>query len=158
MIVDARFTRLVEKTATCWLWTGTATRRIKGYGQFERKGKRMLAHRAAYEFAHGAIPGDFEVCHRCDVSLCVNPDHLFLGSHKDNMRDAATKGRIAEPSSQPPMKRGSDNGHSLLDESAVLEIRRRIAAGEVQRRLAAEYGVSVPTISAIHKRRIWAWL
>lgn len=78
----------------CWIWLGHLDG--KGYGQFVRNGKRIGAHRAAWEDHNGQpIPEGAMVCHSCDTPSCVNPDHLFLGSQLDNMRDAAAKKRLA---------------------------------------------------------------
>lgn len=77
----------------CWIWTGPI--RGKGYGVVCAGNKRIAAHRLAYELSSGkAIPSGMLVCHRCDVNLCVNSDHLFLGTVSDNAKDAWEKGRL----------------------------------------------------------------
>jgi len=86
--------RYVEKSEGCWLWTSATT--AAGYGVFRlggRKGIAAYVHRLAWALTHGPIPDGLEVCHHCDTPPCCNPDHLFLGTHSDNMRDMARKGR-----------------------------------------------------------------
>jgi hypothetical protein len=84
----------VIKTDGCWLWTGRIAH--WGYGdiQLHAGARHLLAHRASWIIHHGSIPNKMFVCHTCDNPPCVRPDHLFLGSHTDNMRDAAAKGRM----------------------------------------------------------------
>lgn len=91
--IEERFWSKVLKTPTCWLWQGKKFPRT-GYGQFTIRRKTVLAHRTAHELAIGPIPAGMLVCHRCDVRDCVRPDHLFLGTYSDNMRDASSKMRL----------------------------------------------------------------
>ena len=80
----------VKKTDTCWLWIGHIKR--DGYGGY---GSRLV-HRIVYELVNGRIPEGMLICHKCDIRNCVNPDHLFIGTYKDNQQDAACKGRMAK--------------------------------------------------------------
>lgn len=87
-----RFYNYVNKTKTCWLWTGPSSG--KGYGDFYCAGSKMKAHRYTWTVANNRIiPKGGMICHKCDTPLCVNPDHLFLGDAKINQLDCAAKGR-----------------------------------------------------------------
>jgi hypothetical protein len=137
--------RAKAKGAECWLWTGSTNGR--GYGLFYVVGKqRIFAHRLAWLISRGDIPKGQEVCHRCDNGLCINPEHLFLGSHRDNHLDSVRKGR----------KRVW--GLQKLDARQVEAIRARVAAGELQRLVAAAFGISRNHVSSIVHRTSWAHL
>lgn len=95
----------------CWLWQGPIS--SNGYGRCAMGKRRawMAAHRVSWTIHYGDIPQGLFVCHHCDVPLCVNPAHLFLGTQTDNMRDAACKGRIS--SQQRPENQPRGEGHYL---------------------------------------------
>lgn len=91
--MEIKFWPKVNKTDTCWLWTGA---RASGYGTIGAggyKGKMLSAHRVSYELAYGKFDPKLYVLHKCDVKLCVNPEHLFLGTQQDNVDDMIAKGR-----------------------------------------------------------------
>lgn len=92
--VAERFYTKVNFVGACWIWVGGLY--SNGYGKFFASGKYRLAHRWAYENFKSKIPSDILVCHKCDNKNCVNPDHLFLGTQSDNMRDAVSKKRLTQ--------------------------------------------------------------
>ena len=95
MTINERFTSKyrVGTSTDCWLWTGGISH--SGYGNFWYNGRSLSAHRASYQFNFGPIPEGKFVLHKCDVKICVNPMHLFLGTTDDNMADMVAKGRQA---------------------------------------------------------------
>jgi hypothetical protein len=151
---EDRFWLKVRKTDSCWLWEGT---RSRGYGQFRMDRRGVLAHRLAWVFTNGSIPNGMFVCHHCDVKLCVNPSHLFIGTHADNMRDRNEKGRQAKGikvyNKFPP--KGERNPRAILTWQQVNEIRRRRELGETGRNLAREFNVSDKNISRIVLGQTW---
>jgi hypothetical protein len=86
-----RFFDKIDMTDSCWLWKGALS---QGYGIFKIDKKTISAHRFSYQIHKGEIPEGVFVCHSCDIRNCVNPNHLFLGSPKDNWQDGFDKGRI----------------------------------------------------------------
>lgn len=89
--IEERFWKYVEKTDSCWLWTG-ARSGDRGWIWYNKR--YQLAYRVSFQMLKGQIPGGLFVLHSCDNGLCVNPDHLFLGTQKDNIQDAWKKGRM----------------------------------------------------------------
>jgi hypothetical protein len=143
-----RFDKYVipEPNSGCWLWMGPVQ---KGYGALSRgrRGEGMVrAHRVSYERAYGPIPDGMHVLHKCDVRPCVNPEHLFIGTNKDNLADMAAKGRSCH---------GEKHYQGKLSAVDVVEIR---ASSESQRALARRYGVTQALISRIQSRQTWARL
>lgn len=97
----------VDKTETCWNWTGN--RYSCGYGRVHYQGRRHPAHRVSYRLVVGEIPNGLFVCHHCDNKLCVNPKHLFIGTQKDNMQDWTKKGLNKALSNGTLSQRGDDH-------------------------------------------------
>lgn len=141
--LEEKFWKHVEKTDTCWLFTGPGDR----YGHIWDNGHIRQAHRISYEMHIGPIPDGMKVCHQCDVMRCVNPDHLFLGTHADNMSDRNDKGRQCKGERYP---------HAKLNETDVRAIRASYAARDATtKELAARYNVSLSLIGHVIARRNW---
>lgn len=149
--LPCRFWVRVDRRAPdeCWPWTGSRTE--GGYGRSMVGGGRWrAAHRVAWTLQRGPIPARMEVCHRCDNPPCVNVDHLFVGTRKENSDDMDRKGRRVVNNTK-----GSKRWNSLLTEDIVRDARRRAALGESRMALAVEYGVSVLTLYSVIAGRSW---
>lgn len=132
-----------EPNSGCWLWTASSTKHpTHPYGMIGFKGKVRIAHRVAYECWVGPIPQGMHVCHKCDVTLCINPDHLFAGTRLDNMRDASIKGRAARK-----------------QQKLSPEMVRRIRS---EKRPLKEWGqitgASIQAINHVQKGRTWKYV
>lgn len=133
----------------CWLWTASGH-----YGAFKAGGRQLRASRVSYILAHGDIPLHLEVCHDCpagDNPLCMNPAHLYVDTHSENLRDCVAKGR-------KNAARGEAAGKAKLTEAQVYEVRRRYDAHASPSLLAEEFGVSGPSICDIGTRQAWRHL
>lgn len=126
----------IDGETGCWNWTAALT---GGYGSFQ-SGK---AHRFSYRVLKGKIPKGAHVCHSCDNKKCVNPDHLWLGTAKDNLVDAARKGRMA---------RGERQWQAKLKNEDVTQIRTN---GKSSRENAEMFGISIHTVNDIRRRKTW---
>ncbi len=143
------FWEKVDKSGECWEWT--AYRNIKGYGRFGVSGKLALAHRLSYVIHFGEIPNDKIVCHSCDNPSCVNPAHLWIGTHQDNAIDRESKNRGGRKGPE-----GSKAPHAKLTEEQAIEIKQFLAAGDKsQREIAREFGVHYATISDMATGKTW---
>ena len=129
---------VVAEESQCWVWTGA--REEKGYGKTKIAGKQVAVHRAVYELLVAPIPTGMSCCHRCDNPSCCNPDHLFLGTQRDNINDMLAKNRQS----------------SKLNPEQVREIRKIYKHGGItQKQIAEQYGVSRHTITDLLDGTTW---
>jgi hypothetical protein len=142
--LSEKFFMNVIKSDGCWTWSGPT---YKGYGRVWVDGKNMRAHRASWLLANGDIPAGLLVLHKCDNASCVNPAHLYVGTHQDNMRDKVERDRCAHSD-----RKGEKGGRTVLTADDVLRIR---ADSRMNKDLATEYGVDSSTISDIKRRKSW---
>lgn len=147
---DTYFAPRTEMSGECIIWSKSKT--YLGYGSCTRIGGEVRTHRVSWFLARGPIPQGAHVLHRCDNRSCVNPDHLFLGSHQDNMTDMVAKGRLVAP----PAKHGSANHMAAINEDGVWEIRQVANIGRFsQKEIAQSYGLSEMTVSRIIRNQSW---
>lgn len=137
---------LVQKNG-CWQWTASTC--SGGYGTFNLNGKTVGSHRVSYLLHKGDIPKGLDICHTCDNVKCVNPDHLFLGTHRDNMQDMILKKRGHKA-------RGSAHSQTSLTDKEVLEIRYLYSTSSyTMLELGSKFRVSKATIHRIVRRIYW---
>lgn len=143
--VEAMLARSIpEPNSGCWIWMGEV-KRASGYGECWATGRREDAHRSAYRlFVCDQIPDGLVVRHSCDIKLCVNPDHLSLGTQADNIADKVKRNRQAK---------GTGHGSAKLTDDDVRLIRRRTDLS--QRQLARMLGVCQPVVGQIRRRERW---
>lgn len=132
----------------CWLWPRGNNGR--GYGCLRIDGTQHSAHRHSWRLHNGQIPPDMFVLHRCDTPACVNPAHLFLGTHDANMADMKAKGRADD-------RRGEKSYAAKLAAEQVVQI-RRLRGVVSQRKLAAHFGISKASIWSIQSKQTWRHL
>jgi len=134
----------------CWLWVGATA--SHGYGNIETENRRemVLSHRLSYEMHKGPIPDGLLVRHRCDTRCCVNPEHLEVGTQKDNLRDMVERGRASK---------GPERGTRWkLTAADVIAIREAGRTGVKHRDIARQFNMSQAQVSKIIARDAWAWL
>lgn len=139
---------VVDRETRCHNWSKGLD--AGGYGQIKVKGKTQNAHRVAYRYLVGEIPAGIHVLHRCDNRRCINPLHLFLGTHAENMQDKAAKGRCG-------CAKGEASGSAKLTAAQVVEIRALAQNGFTQKAIGLRFGVSQVTVGDIAvRRKSWA--
>lgn len=162
---EPRFWAKVNKNGPngCWDWFGAHDK--FGYGTIyvgkDAPQSRMKAHRFSWELHNGPIPEGIEVCHNCpggtDRPCCVNPEHLFLGTHKENMHDSISKGRAVMP--PPNQVRGETNGLATFTDAQVIALREEFAASDMKiAPFARKHGVPMTTMWRIIRRKNWTHL
>lgn len=160
--IAERFWSKVERTEGCWIWRGSYF--SNGYGAFWRSGQNRKANRVAWTLEKGEIPVGLYVCHRCDNPKCVRPDHLFLGTPTDNVRDMMAKGRNRPPvlsdeirgrmAEGARLRCGVKNAASKLTDNVVREA-RALKTRKGIRKLARTLGVNHSTLIAAINRKTW---
>lgn len=131
----------------CWLWTAYIT--TQGYGSITVDKKPVKTHRLSFTIYKGEIPKGMLVCHHCDVRSCVNPDHLFLGTHKDNSDDMIRKGRSVS-------NHGDKNGRAKITNNDFLNIKSLFKKGFSNSQIAERYGLKTETVRRIRFGKLWS--
>lgn len=145
--VDKRGPAVRAELGPCWLWT--ASRDTHGYGNFTVQGKTRLAHKLSFELARRVPTRRRWVLHRCDVKTCVNPEHLYIGDGKANVRDARDRGRLKPPPS------GVNHNRARLNPDKVREVKRMAAAGIPKAQIARTFGVWPRAVWMILEGKSW---
>lgn len=160
---DPKFWRRVDTSSDegCWPFLGYCL--PNGYGQIKRviDGQKVsyVTHKFVYELIHGEVPEGKKVCHDCDNPPCVRPDHLWLGTQAENLKDARDKGRAVPFGGKRADNQGERHGMALLTEEAVIEIRYLWSLGQhTQRQLAEMFGVSRGAICSVVRGQSWKHL
>lgn len=144
------YSNIIKKETGCWEWQAGKTK--AGYGQYSLNKKVLYAHRLSWELSNKEIPKGMHVLHSCDNPSCINPDHLFIGTQKDNMRDKINKGRSNLPF-------GIRSGVSKLTEEQVTKIRTLYNTGKYSHRtLGIMFAISNRNVSSITRYETWRHL
>ena len=145
-----RFEQKIDKSGECWNWTGALNYTTHGYGVFGAKSGNALAHRYSYAAFVGEILDGMQVLHRCDNKRCVRPDHLFLGTQKDNMQDMMSKGREVRYD-----RSGTKNPRYRVTPETVAKIKAERATGRTIASISGEFGVSLTHVGRIVRGEHW---
>lgn len=140
----------------CWRWLGGSCSGGYGAARSTATGKQTTAHRVAWELTNGPIPDGKQALHRCDHRWCVNPQHLFLGTQLENIRDMIAKGRQANGAElNHPSQVGEKNHGAKLTIAAVRRVKRLAARGLSQAVIAKKVGAERQNVWAIVNGRSW---
>jgi len=145
----------------CWIWMGACTDRPYGIVWAPRPSRKaIMAHRFSYKLYKGTIPDGMNVCHSCDVTLCVNPKHLFIGTQLDNIHDMIAKKRnfmFPNPGNRGHHAKGSRNGASVITEESVIFMRKLFDDKECSNiaELSRRFHISESQSSRIVYRESW---
>lgn len=167
-----RLMKKIEKVGDCWIFTGALNNKKQGigYGVTTYNRKRILAHRLSYNLFKGQIAKGLCVCHTCDNRKCCNPDHLWLGTHTENIKDAFKKGRLApiwgrkktqeekdkiQRNRSIPDQKGEKHHNSKLKNDQVIEIRKLLNKKVKYREISEKFGIDICSIPDIKFRRTW---
>lgn len=138
-----------EPNSGCWLWAAASSSEGR-YGCMRVGDTMRQAHRVAWQIYKGTIPPGMVVCHKCDTTHCVNPDHLFLGTQAENIADMDFKRRRGITSHAP-----DDPPHSKLSPNQIPEVRRLCRSGIGQKKIAKMFGITQSAVSNINTGRSW---
>ena len=145
--IEEKLKRYVIGNCNCWNWIGSKDR--DGYGVFgHHRNKQIKAHRASYAFYVGEIPNGMMVCHSCDNPSCINPQHLFVGTAKDNTQDMIKKQRR-------PILSGENHPNAKITDHQAHEIKQLRKQNVPLTSIANQYGISFQTVSSIAKGTTW---
>jgi len=140
-LIESRCIKIPD--AGCWIWDGRISGH--GYGRLKYLNKDVGAHRASYIAHNGPIPDGMSILHKCDVRCCVNPYHLYAGTHQENMDDMKTRGRTYRSS-------GAKAVHAKLSDADAIDI---FNSSLLYKEIAIKYGVSPTTVSNIKTKKRW---
>lgn len=139
-----------EPNTGCWIWMGVLN--SGGYGVVKAEGRSVYAHRHSWRLRNGKIPDGLSILHKCDIRPCINPDHLYPGTPRQNSDDAISRGRTHKWAGK--RARGA-NPNAKLSEANIAEIKSLLVQGVPQKEIANTFGISNPTVSQIKTGATW---